>query len=71
MHKSIREGHFPRRGSMSTKGRENEVVNHLELPLLQYFPDTPLGKLSSLSSWSLFLEQAPPIEKVSDNQFMS
>lgn len=56
---------------MSTKGRENEVVNHLELPLLQYFPDTPLGELSSLSSWSLFLEQAPPIEKISRSQFMS
>lgn len=53
---------MPLPGTQSTTGRENEVPSHFELPLLQYLPETPLRKPSSLTGWSLFLEQIPPIE---------
>lgn len=64
----MREGHCPLPCKISKAGREIEVPNHLELPILQYFPETPLCRLSSLTCGSLFLEQAPPIEQWPCNQ---
>lgn len=61
MHNSMRDGHFPVPCLASEDARESDFPSHFELPVLQYLPEAPLGKLSSSTHWSRFLEQAPPI----------
>lgn len=56
----MRDGHFPF-PCLASAPRENELPNHFELALLEYRPETPLCRLSSLTCWSRFLEHAPPI----------
>lgn len=66
MHKFNSDGHPPLCKWKFIEGLEAEDVSHLKLQLLQYLRESPLGGLSSLSC-PCFLEQAPPIEKISCN----
>lgn len=62
MHNSIRDGQIKFPSLLSTDARENEVPSHFELPLLEYFLETTTLTFSSVVCWSLFREQAPPME---------
>ena len=42
-------------------GRENEAPSHFLLGILEYRLETALHTPSSMTCWSLFLEQIPPI----------
>ena len=63
IHNSIRDGQLSLPNWQSITGREKEVLNHFELPLLPYLPETCICTPSSSTCWSLFLEQTPPIER--------
>lgn len=71
MHNSMRDGGMVFPCLLSTDAREKEVPSHFELPLLEYLRETPPRTMSSLVCWSLFLEQAPPMDMFCFQRYIS